>query len=205
MIDSSGQGGRLLYKGGELIGSGFSGFRGRGPRRQDSRTPSVRVNERIRVPEIRVIDEDGKQIGIMSPSEALKIAREKDLDLVEVAPQATPPVCRIINFGKWQYEQKKKAHEAKKKQTVITVKEVKFRPATDEHDYQFKKNNAIKMLKEGDKVKATVSFRGREITHKELGSQLLDRLERDLADHAVVEARPKLEGMHMFVIFAPKK
>ena len=155
--------------------------------------------------EIRVIDDDGSQLGIMSPQQALEIARSKGLDLVEVAPQAQPPVCRIINFGKWQYEQKKKAKEAKSKQTFITVKEIKFRPGTDEHDYTFKKNNAIRILHEGDKVKATVHFRGREITHKELGQALLQRLEKELADVAVVEARPKLEGMNMFIILAPKK
>lgn len=168
-------------------------------------TPSVRVNERIRAPEIRVIDEEGKQLGIMPPGEALKIAREHGLDLVEVAPTAKPPVCRIINFGKYQYEQKKKAHESKKKQTIITVKEIKFRPATDDHDYEFKKNNAIKILGGGDKVKATVNFRGREITHRELGKALLDRLELDLADAAIVEVRPKFEGMNLFTIFSPKK
>jgi translation initiation factor IF-3 len=141
----------------------------------------------------------------MSPQQALEIARTKGLDLVEVAPQAQPPVCRIINFGKWQYEQKKKAKEAKSKQTFITVKEIKFRPGTDEHDYNFKKNNAVRMLQDGDKVKATVHFRGREITHKELGITLLQRLEKELAEVAVVEARPKLEGMNMFIILAPKK
>lgn len=141
----------------------------------------------------------------MSPQEAITIARGKGLDLVEVAPMANPPVCRIINFGKYQYEQKKKQKEAKAKQTVITVKEIKFRPGTDEHDYNFKKNHAVRILQDGDKVKATVHFRGREITHKELGNNLLNRLELDLAEAGIVEARPKLEGMNMFIIFAPKK
>ena len=141
----------------------------------------------------------------MTPQQALEIARGKGLDLVEVAPQAQPPVCRIINFGKWQYEQKKKQKEAKAKQTYITVKEIKFRPGTDEHDYTFKKNNASRILQEGDKVKATVHFRGREITHKELGASLLQRLEKDLAEFGTVEARPKLEGMNMFIILGPKK
>ncbi|HEX8186370.1 MAG TPA: translation initiation factor IF-3 [Blastocatellia bacterium] len=163
------------------------------------------MNERIRVREIRVIDEDGSQIGIMTPQQALEIARGKGLDLVEIAPQAQPPVCRIINFGKWQYEQKKKQKEAKAKQTYITVKEIKFRPGTDEHDYAFKKNNAVRILQDGDKVKATVHFRGREITHKELGIQLLGRLEQDLAEHGTIEVRPKLEGMNMFIMVAPKK
>lgn len=141
----------------------------------------------------------------MSPQQALEIARSKGLDLVEVAPQAQPPVCRIINFGKWQYEQKKKAKEAKSKQTFITVKEIKFRPGTDEHDYTFKKNNAIRILNDGDKVKATVHFRGREITHKELGIALLKRLQLELTEISVVEGTPKLEGMNMFIILGPKK
>lgn len=163
------------------------------------------MNERIRIREVRVIDDDGTQLGVMTPQRGLEIARGKGLDLVEVAPQAAPPVCRIINFGKWQYEQKKKAKEAKAKQTIITVKEIKFRPGTDEHDYNFKKNHAAKILHEGDKVKATVHFRGREITHKQLGNSLLERLERDLNEFGAVEVRPKLEGMNMFIIFAPKK
>jgi translation initiation factor IF-3 len=167
--------------------------------------PSVRVNERIRVREVRVIDEDGAQIGVMTPQQAMEIARGKGLDLVEIAPQAQPPVCRIINFGKYQYEQKKKQKEAKAKQTFITVKEIKFRPGTDEHDYEFKKNNAIRILHDGDKVKATVHFRGREITHKELGFSLLQRLEKDLGEAGVVEVRPKLEGMNMFIMLSPKK
>src|SRR5204863_882661 len=148
---------------------------------------------------------DGSQLGVMTPTRGLEIARERGLDLVEVAPSADPPVCRIIDFGKWQYEQKKKANEAKKKQTTIQVKEIKFRPGTDEHDYDFKKNNAARLLHEGDKVKATVHFRGREITHKELGFALLQRLEQDLAEAGTVEVRPKLEGMNMFIMIAPKK
>jgi translation initiation factor IF-3 len=141
----------------------------------------------------------------MTPQQALAIARERGLDLVEVASQANPPVCRIIDFGKWQYEQKKRQHEAKKKQTVITVKEIKLRPAIGEHDYEFKKNNAIRALKDGDKVKASCRFIGREITHRELGERVLLQLEKDLADIATVEVRPKMEGMTMFIIFTPKK
>ena len=165
----------------------------------------MRVNERIRAKEVRVIDENGQQVGVMPPHQAVQLARERDLDLVEVAPQANPPVCRIIDFGKYLYEQKKRAHEAKKKQVTIEVKEIKFRPATDDHDYNFKMKHAQEILKDGDKVKATVRFRGREITHKELGMQLLDRLTRDLAEVAVVEFRPRLEGMQMTAVFAPKK
>ena len=152
-----------------------------------------------------MIDEEGQQLGVMSPQQALAIARERGYDLVEVAPQAQPPVCRIVDFGKYLYEQKKRAHEAKKKQVVIEVKEIKFRPATDDHDYNFKMRHAAEILKEGNKVKATVRFKGREITHKELGMQLLDRLMQDLADCGSVEFRPRLEGMQMMVIFAPKK
>src|ERR1041385_5611195 len=169
------------------------------------RAPRVNINQRIRAPKVRVIDEQGTMIGIMTPMEGMQRAREKGLDLVEVAPNVDPPVCRIIDFGRWQYEQKKKANEAKKKQTTIQVKEIKFRPGTDEHDYDFKKNHAARILKDGDKVKATVHFRGREITHKELGVSLLQRLQQDLAEAGIVEVRPKLEGMNMFIMLAPKK
>ena len=141
----------------------------------------------------------------MSPQQALEIARGKGLDLVEIAPQAQPPVCRIINFGKYQYEQKKKAKEAKAKQTFITVKEIKFRPGTDEHDYVFKKNHAVRDSSGRRQGKATVHFRGREITHKELGIHLLQRLEKDLAEVSTVEVSPKLEGMNMFIMLSPKK
>lgn len=165
----------------------------------------MRINERIRVREVRVIDDEGEQLGVMTPFEAIKIARERGLDLVEVAPQAQPPVCRIIDYGKFQYEQKKKAHEAKKKQVVIEVKEIKFRPATDDHDYNFKMKHAKEILQDGNKVKATVRFRGREITHKELGMKLLVRLEQDLAESGAIEVRPRVEGMMMTAIFAPKK
>ncbi len=169
------------------------------------RAPRVNINQRIRAPQIRVIDADGSQLGVMTPTRGLEIARERGLDLVEVAPSADPPVCRIIDFGKWQYEQKKKANEAKKKQTTIAVKEIKFRPGTDEHDYDFKKNHAARILKDGDKVKATVHFRGREVTHKELGLQLLMRLVQELGDDGQMEVEPKMEGMNMFTIIAPRR
>lgn len=154
---------------------------------------------------MRVIDEEGQQLGIMTPQEAVRTARERGYDLVEVAPQAQPPVCRIVDFGKYLYEMKKRAHEAKKKQVVIEVKEIKFRPATDEHDYNFKMKHAKEILADGNKVKATVRFRGREITHKELGQKLLERLEQDLAETGIPENRPRLEGMQFTVIFTPKK
>jgi translation initiation factor IF-3 len=157
------------------------------------------------VPEVRVIGDDGEQLGIMNTRTAVQMARERGLDLVEVAPLAQPPVCRIIDYGKFQYENSKKQKEAKKKQVTITVKEVKFRPGTDEHDYRFKMKHARQWLEEGDKVKGTIFFRGREITHRELGAALLERLEKDLLDVGEVEARPRMEGNQMFLIFAPKK
>ncbi len=144
-------------------------------------------------------------LGIMTPAEGIQMARSKGLDLVEVAPNVDPPVCRIIDFGRWQYEQKKKASEAKKKQTTIQVKEIKFRPGTDDHDYAFKKNHAARILRDGDKVKATVHFRGREITHKELGHQLLMKLVEELSEDGQMEVEPKLEGMNMFAIIAPRR
>jgi translation initiation factor IF-3 len=169
------------------------------------RAPRVNINQRIRAREVRVIDEDGAQLGVMTPAEGVRLAQAKGLDLVEVAPQVDPPVCRIIDFGRWQYEQKKKANEAKKKQTTIAVKEIKFRPGTDEHDYDFKKNHAARILKDGDKVKATVHFRGREVTHKELGLQLLMRLVEELGEDGQMEVEPKMEGMNMFTIISPRK
>ena len=152
-----------------------------------------------------MIDDEGKQIGILQPFEALKMAREKNLDLVEVSPTAQPPVCRIMDFGKYLYEQDKKERAAKKHQKVITVKEVKFRINVDEHDYEFKKNHVLRFLEDGDKVKATIFFRGREMTHTNLGRQILDRLIKDIADKGIVEFRPRMEGNTLHAILAPKK
>ena len=152
-----------------------------------------------------MIDDDGNQVGILAPFDAIKLAKEKDMDLVEISPTAQPPVCRIMNYGKYLYQLNKKAHEAKKHQKVIQVKEIKFRPMTDDHDYDFKKNNIIRFLGEGDKVKAGVMFRGRENSHREIGRQLITRLMQDVGDHGVVEGFPKMEGNNMFVIFGPKK
>ncbi len=167
--------------------------------------PIARINERIRVPQVRVIGDEGEQLGVMDIRDAIRSAREKGLDLVEVAATADPPVCRIIDFGKFQYEAKKKANEAKKKQVTITVKEVKFRPGTDDHDYGYRMKHAREWLEEGDKVKATIWFRGREMTHRELGARILERLEHDLIDVGEVEARPRMEGNQMFIILGPKK
>ncbi len=141
----------------------------------------------------------------MDTREAIRLARERGMDLVEVAANAEPPVCRITDFGKFQYEAKKKANEAKKKQVVITVKEIKFRPGTDEHDYDYRMKHARDWLQGGDKVKATIWFRGREMAHRELGSRILEKLEADLRDFGEVEARPRMEGNQMFIILAPKR
>ena len=157
------------------------------------------------MPQVRVITDDGEQFGVMDTRDAVRLAREKGMDLVEVAPNAEPPVCKIIDFGKFQYEAKKKANEAKKKQVVITVKEVKFRPGTDEHDYSYRMKHAREWLTGGDKVKATIWFRGREMTHRELGARILEKLEKDLLDVAEVEMRPRMEGNQMFTIFGPKR
>jgi len=157
------------------------------------------------VPEVRVVGEEGEQFGVMDVRDAIRAAREKGLDLVEVAPNADPPVCKIIDFGKFQYVEKKKANEAKKKQVTITVKEVKFRPGTDDHDYDYRMKHAREWLQDGDKVKATIWFRGREMSHRELGARILERLERDLADVGEVEARPKMEGNQMFIVLGPKR
>jgi translation initiation factor IF-3 len=157
------------------------------------------------VPEIRVIDDEGNQLGIMRPFEALKMAREKGLDLVEVSPTAQPPVCRIMDFGKYLYDKEKSERAAKKHQKVITVKEVKFRINVDEHDYETKKKHVLRFLAEGDKVKATIFFRGREMTRQSLGRGILERLVKELGDQAIVEFRPKQEGNTLHLILAPPK
>lgn len=154
---------------------------------------------------MRVIDEDGGQLGIMPPAQAVMLAEEKGLDLVEIAPTATPPVCRIMNSGKFFYQQAKRESEAKKHQRHIQVKEVKFRPRVDEHDFQFKKRNAERFLLEGNKVKSTIMFRGREIIHVEIGRRILERLAKELTETAIVESHPKQEGNTMVQILGPKK
>lgn len=165
----------------------------------------LRINEEIRCKEIRLVDDEGQQLGVMAPKEAAKIAAQKGLDLVEVAPNANPPVCRIMNYGKFKYEQSKKEREAKKNQKVITVKEVKLRPNIEENDFQTKARNAMKFLRSGDKVKVTIMFRGREITHPELGKALCDRLAAEVKDFAKVEKEAKVEGRNMIMILAPVK
>jgi translation initiation factor IF-3 len=156
------------------------------------------------VREIRVIDETGQQLGIMPPPQALALARAKGLDLVEISPTAVPPVCRIMDFGKYQYEQQKRARAARKHQKIIEVKEIKFRPKVDEHDYQFKKKHIERFLADGDKVKATIFFRGRENAHPEIGRRILDRLVSDLEAIAIAELEPQKEGNQLHTILAPR-
>ena len=163
------------------------------------------MNEQINVPEVRLVGKDGEQIGVVSIAQALQIAADAELDLVEVAPQAKPPVCRIMDYGKYLFEEGKKAQAAKKKQKQVQVKELKFRPGTDIGDYQVKLRNLLKFLEEGDRVKVTLRFRGREMAHQELGLQMLKRLEGDVQEQGVVEQQPRLEGRQMVMVIAPKK
>jgi translation initiation factor IF-3 len=165
----------------------------------------VRRNEEISAPQLRVIAADGSQAGVMSRYDALQMASAAELDLVEVSPTAEPPVVRIMDYGKFLFEQNKKAHSAKRKQKQIQVKEVKFRPGTGESDYQIKLRNLTRFLTEGDKAKVTLRFRGREMVHQDIGRKLLDRVSTDLAPHAVVEQNPLMEGKQMIMVFAPKK
>ena len=183
----------------------ISNFRGRGNRPDNRRGPQHRTNERIRIPAVRVIGEDGEQLGVLDTRDAIQRAREAGLDLVEIAPNAQPPVCKIIDYGKFLYEQKKKQHEQKKKQATVTVKEVKFRPATDDHDYGYRMKRCREWLAEGDKIRAAIAFRGREMSHRELGAKILAKLTQDLSDVADVEVAPKMEGYQMFAIYVPKK
>ena len=169
---------------------------------QDKET---RINGDITASQIRLIGVDGEQLGIVSLNQALSMAEDAEIDLVEIAPQAAPPVCRLMDYGKFKYHESKKQHEARLKQKQVQVKEVKFRPGTDEGDYQVKLRNLIRFLQEGDKAKVTLRFRGREITHQELGLALLKRVEADLVEHAVVEQFPKMEGRQMVMVLGPHK
>jgi translation initiation factor IF-3 len=165
----------------------------------------IRINERIRAREVRVIDDAGNQLGILPPFEALKIARERGLDLVEVSPNAVPPVCRIQDYGKFLYEKDKSERAARKKQKIIVIKEVKFSVTVDEHDYQTKKNQAVRFLTEGDKVKASLRFKGRQMAHRELGYAIINRLIQDIGDAGTVEFMPRMEGTTLHAILAPGK
>jgi translation initiation factor IF-3 len=163
----------------------------------------MNVNEKIRAKELRLIDANGDQLGVKSRQEALELAQKANLDLVLVAPNAKPPVARIMNYGKFRYEQQKKEKEARKNQKIINVKEVRFTPGIGAHDFETKLKNARKFLEKGDKVKAAVRFRGRAITHKELGREVLDRFAKEVKDIATVESHPKMEGRNMFMMLAP--
>src|SRR5215470_14236354 len=165
----------------------------------------IRTNERIRAREIRVIDENGEQLGVMPPFEALKMARERSLDLVEISPNAVPPVCKIQDYGKYLYEKDKSERAARKKQKVITIKEVKFSVTVDEHDYQTKKNQAVRFLNDGDKVKASLRFKGRQMAHRDLGYKIINRLIADVGDAGMVEFMPRMEGTTLHAILAPSK
>ncbi|RKZ40148.1 MAG: translation initiation factor IF-3 [Gammaproteobacteria bacterium] len=165
----------------------------------------MRLNKAITAQTVRLIDVDGQQIGQVSSQEALQKALEVELDLVEIVPHAQPPVCRIMDYGKYLFEQSKKRNKAKKKQKQVQVKEIKFRPGTEEGDYQVKLRNLIRFLEDGDRTKITLRFRGREMAHQNLGRQLLKRVETDLSEYGAVEQRPKMEGRQMVMLFAPLK
>jgi translation initiation factor IF-3 len=178
------------------------------PRRFDRRPPErdqTRINDRIRVPEVRLVGEDGKQIGVIKTSDALSYAQERDLDLVEVAPEARPPVCRVLDYSKYKYEQAQKQKAARKHQQQITIREIKFRPKIAQNDYDTKKGHVRRFLTGKDKVKITIMFRGREVTHPERGTALLDRLASELADVGVIEQSPLQDGRNMTMLLAPSK
>jgi translation initiation factor IF-3 len=168
------------------------------------RETGPRINDRIRSPEIRLIGADGENVGVVTPARAMQMAEEAGLDLVEISPTAEPPVCKIMDFGKFKYETQKREAEARKKQKIIEIKEIKFRPGTDIHDYEVKMRSVVKFLEEGDKVKVTLRFRGREMAHQELGLELLKRVESDVAEIGKIESFPRLEGRQMVMMVAPK-
>ncbi|MCB1407642.1 MAG: translation initiation factor IF-3 [Rhodobacteraceae bacterium] len=169
-----------------------------------SRDTGPRSNERIRAPEVRLIGAEGENIGVVTPAKAMQLAQEAGLDLVEISPNAVPPVCKIMDFGKFKYEQQKREAEARKKQKTIEIKEIKFRPGTDTHDYEVKMRSVFKFLEEGDKVKITLRFRGREMAHQQLGAELLRRVADDVAEIGKVENMPKLEGRQMVMMIGPR-
>ncbi len=173
---------------------------------QIAKAQKTRRNEEITAPEVRLIDSNGEQVGVVSVQEAMDRAVDQGLDLVEISPKAEPPVCKIMDFGKFRFDQQKKMQASKKKQKQVQLKEVKFRPGTEEADFQVKLRNVRRFLEQGNKVKVTVQFRGRELAHREIGSAMLDRLEEELKDEAVVEQRPaKMEGRFMIMLLGPKK
>jgi len=176
------------------------------PKRFDRRPPerdTTRINERIRVPQVRLIDEQGQQVGVLSRDEALAYARERELDLVEVAAEARPPVCRVLDYSKYKYEQEQKQKQARKHQQNINIREIKFRPKIAENDYETKRGHVERFLKHRDKVKITIMFRGREVTHPERGEMILNRLAEELSELAVVEQRPTQDGRNMTMMLGP--
>jgi translation initiation factor IF-3 len=178
------------------------------PRRFDRQPPerdTTRINERIRVPEVRLIDENGQQVGVMKTQEALRYAESRELDLVEVAPDAKPPVCRVLDYSKYKYEQTQKQKAARKHQQQINIREIKFRPKIAQHDYNTKKGHVERFLKARDKVKVTIMFRGREMAHPERGEMILNRLAEELDQLAVVEQRPQQDGRNMTMMLAPQR
>jgi translation initiation factor IF-3 len=178
------------------------------PRRFDRQPPerdTTRINERIRVPEVRLIDENGQQVGIMKTSEAIQYAESRELDLVEVAPEAKPPVCRVLDYSKYKYEQTQKLKAARKHQQQINIREIKFRPKIAQHDYDTKKGHVERFLNARDKVKITIMFRGREMAHPERGEMILNRLAEDLGELAIVEQRPQQDGRNMTMMLAPQR
>jgi translation initiation factor IF-3 len=177
----------------------------RGPDTRPPAGPSTRINDAIRVETVRLIDDEGENRGEMRTQEALDIAIGLNLDLVEVAPEARPPVCRIMDYGKWRYEQEQKAKQARKHQSTITIKEIKFRPKIDPHDYATKKGHVLRFLKNKDKVKVTIMFRGRELMHPERGEAILLQLAEEVQDLALIESRPNLDGRNMIMMLAPLK
>jgi translation initiation factor IF-3 len=172
---------------------------------EDSISVEPRINDRIRVPEVRLVGSEGEQIGIVPVGEALRMAQEADLDLVEVAPDARPPVCKLMDYGKFKYESAQKAREARRNQVLTVIKEMKLRPKIDSHDYETKKGHVVRFLKAGDKVKVTIMFRGREQSRPELGYRLLQRLANDVAELGVIESAPKQDGRNMIMVLAPHK
>jgi translation initiation factor IF-3 len=190
---------------GSMSNPGGGDFSSQGQRSGRERIDEPRVNRRIRVPEIRVIGEDGEQLGIMPTIQALRRAESVNLDLVEVQPRAKPPVCKIMDYGKYKYEQSRKLAESKKKQQQIELKEVKFRPKTGEHDFDVKVKNLKRFLEKGNKGKVTVMFRGREIVHPDIGREMLNRVIQALGEDAMIEQHPRLEGRQMVMIVAPAR
>lgn len=172
---------------------------------EDSISVEPRINDRIRVPEVRLVGAAGEQIGIVSVAEAMRLAQDADLDLVEVAPEARPPVAKLMDYGKFKYESAQKAREARRNQVLTVIKEMKLRPKIDDHDYETKKGHVVRFLKAGDKVKVTIMFRGREQSRPELGFRLLQRLAADVADLGVIESAPKQDGRNMIMVLAPHR